>query len=63
MNSDQQNTLDRLAIEHGRTAVREGYVDQYIEVTVPSGRCFHVGQSGRVIKTTLDHSINWEVYS
>lgn len=59
INGLQQNTIDRLAIAHGRVAIQPPYSDGLVSVTIDNGREFLVSLDGHVVRERLNFSINW----
>lgn len=56
----QDATIDRLALERGRVAVRDGFADGHVDVTAPSGACWRVLEDGTAHKQPGgNYSINW----
>lgn len=59
MLTEQEDTRDRLAVEHGRVCVREGYADGHVEIVYPPCTAVVVNEAGRITKRTIDTSIDW----
>lgn len=57
--SPAEHTIERLALIHGRVAVKEGFADGKIRATVPSGAEFHISEDGAATKVGVNFSINW----
>lgn len=55
----QDATIDRLALKHGRVAVRDGYQDGHVVVTAPSGSCWKLSEDGVPTPDGYNISINW----
>lgn len=48
MTRAQENAVDRLALDHGRLAVREGYCDEGVRVWTPTAAHFIIHLGGDV---------------
>ena len=59
MTRQQQDTLDLLALTHGRVAVRDGYADRAIRVTAPGGAHWIIGESGTARDAGVNHTTRW----
>lgn len=55
----QDATVERLALKHGRLAVREGYANGVVAVTAPDGSHFIVNEDGVPTEVQPDFSIDW----
>lgn len=55
----QDEVIERLALTHGRVAVRDGFADKHIDVTVEGGQCFHVNADGIARQVGGNYSIDW----
>lgn len=56
---EQENRIDQLALAHGRTCVRDGFVDHVVRVTVPDGTEHFVNEDGVFVRTGLNFSVDW----
>lgn len=63
MNRLQEATIERLAEQHGRVAVRDGYTDREIRVTAPSGEHWLVSEDGIARNDKPNFSIDWHALS
>jgi hypothetical protein len=60
MTRQQEATIDRLALERGRVAVKAGFDDQCVRVTAETGAHWIVTPDGTPTKQRANHSrINW----
>lgn len=61
MNRLQGCAVERLSLDHDgeRLAIREGFADHHVDVTLPSGRCWTVSEEGVPHRTHPNHSIDW----
>jgi hypothetical protein len=50
--------MERLALEHGRVNIRDGFADGHIVMSVESGAAWIVPQYGTP-RATLNHSVRW----
>lgn len=56
----QDDFIERVALEHGRVAVRDGFLDGHVDVTAPTGRCWSVDEAGvPTLNRVGNFSINW----
>lgn len=63
MNHFQEHVRDRLAHEHGRVLVRDGYADEHVELTMPRGVHVYVSKYGVQRDLPADHSVDWRYES
>jgi hypothetical protein len=59
MTRQQETTMERLALAHGRVAVHDGYRDRAIRVTAPNGAHWIVGEGGNARDAGVNFSIDW----
>lgn len=57
---EQDNAVARLALQYGRVHVRDGYVDNRVEATLPNGAMFRITEDGTTTQArTGDFSVDW----
>ena len=56
---EQDTFIETAALEHGRVAVRDGFADQHIDVTVDTGLCWNVSAEGVARRVGPNFSITW----
>ncbi len=59
MTRQQESTIDRLALEHGRVAVDEGFADGTVSATVPDGAEFRIHPNGVGRYAGVNFSTSW----
>lgn len=53
------NTIERLALVHSSVAVKGGYADGLIRVTVPNGQHWRISEDGVAHEAGLDFSVDF----
>lgn len=59
MSREQEHAIEELATMYGRLGVRDGFADQHIDVTAPSGRCWNINEDGVARIVQPNFSIHW----
>ena len=59
MTIEQAHAVERLANLYGRTAIKEGFADSTIHVSVPNGESWVMLRDGELIQVPYNRSINW----
>lgn len=56
----QEDRIDRLALEHGRVQVSEGFTDKRVRATVPNGGEFLIDEDGTpTLQPKGNFSVDW----
>lgn len=55
----QQDTIDRFARTHGRVEMRDGYADESVRVTVPTGEVYSISPEGVERYTGRNSAVDW----
>ena len=56
----QDNAIERLALDCGRVAVRDGFADGHVDVTVPGGAVYRIAEHSDVtVPAGVNHSVDW----
>lgn len=59
MNRLQESTIERIAASTGRVAVRDGYADRNVRITVLGGARWIVSDAGIPHEAGFDHATRW----